>query len=455
MEKPFAFDPLLAFSMIGIFLVLGVFLRARVKFFQSFLIPSCIIGGIVGCIFLNFKLVDLPFSLFENIAYHCLNIAFISVGLTRNEQHKAPGKGRRVLKGALWIALMKGVTWPMQAIIGLAFVILFGLVGQELFPTFGLFLPLGFNEGPGQSLALGKVYESFGFQHASTVGLTFALIGYLFCFFVGIPMIRAGLKKGSARYGKKTLTKDFQKGILPRDNQIAGSARQTLYPENIDNMAYQMALVGFVFIVTYLFFYGLMQVLPAEQQKVVWGFYFAFGLIFATITSRVMKKIGVDHLVDPGTQRRITGFSLDFMIGSTLMAIQLAVVWEFIIPIMVISLTGGCMTLLSILYFGKRLEDHNLERTIVAYGTYTGQLSTGLLLLRTVDPDFKSPVLFELVVLSFIAVPIVLSCMLLATIQLTTDVGIGLTMALYGVIMALSAVLLKILRLWGKPKELF
>jgi hypothetical protein len=45
--------------------------------------------------------------------------------------------------------------------------------------------------------------------------------------------------------------------------------------------------------------------------------------------------------------------------------------------------------------------------------------------------------------------------MLLATIQLTAGVGIGLTMALYGVIMAASIVLLKILRLWGKPKELF
>ena len=29
-------------------------------------------------------------------------------------------------------------------------------IGQDIFPTFGLFLPLGFNEGPGQALSLAK-----------------------------------------------------------------------------------------------------------------------------------------------------------------------------------------------------------------------------------------------------------------------------------------------------------
>ena len=61
------------------------------------------------------------------------------------------------------MALVEGVTFPLQAVIGGLCVILFGLFGQELFYTFGFFVPLGFTEGPGQALSIGKVWEGFGF----------------------------------------------------------------------------------------------------------------------------------------------------------------------------------------------------------------------------------------------------------------------------------------------------
>lgn len=159
MGNPFIFDPVLALGMIGVFLIMGVFLRAKVKFFQSFLLPSCLVGGALGCIFLNFRLIDIQFSLFETIAYHFLNVVFISVGLTQNKsKSNLPGNGKRVLRGILWMSLMKGVTWPLQAIVGLLFVLFFSRIGYELFPTFGLFLPLGFNEGPGPVLSIAKIY---------------------------------------------------------------------------------------------------------------------------------------------------------------------------------------------------------------------------------------------------------------------------------------------------------
>jgi len=293
MGNPFIFDPVLAFSLIGMFLVIGVFLRAKIRFFQSFLLPSCLIGGILGCVFLNFKFMDLSFTLFETIAYHCLNIAFISVGLTQGgNKSKSTGKSKQVLRGALWMALMKGITWPLQAIVGLLFVLFFTGMGQEIFPSFGLFLPLGFNEGPGQALSIAKVYEDFGFKDAATIGLTFALFGYLFCFFVGMPLIRAGLKKGRAKYGNKTLAEDFMKGIIAskKDTDDQEAPRKTLYSENIDNMAYQFAMVGLAYLLTYFFCYGLTLILPGGTKKIVWGVFFVIGMAIAAIMTRIMKK---------------------------------------------------------------------------------------------------------------------------------------------------------------------
>jgi len=142
------------------------------------------------------------------------------------------------------------------------------------------------------------------------------------------------------------------------------------------------------------------------------------------------------------------------MIAATLMAIQLQVVWKFIVPIVAISVTGGLLTLFSIVYFGKRQDNLMFERTIVTYGTYTGQLSTGLLLLRIVDPEFRSSLLVELGVFAVMVAPITLPCLVFSTGQVSWGWGIWQTMAIYGAIMVVSLTLLKVLKYWGKPKEL-
>ncbi|NOY68214.1 MAG: hypothetical protein GXP53_01790 [Deltaproteobacteria bacterium] len=456
METPFVFEPLLGFGAIGIFLVIGVILRAKFRFFQSFLVPSCLIGGTLGCILLNASIFDLHFSLFENFAYHFLNIAFISVGLTPGEnENKKQGKGKQVLRGSLWMSFMKGITWPLQAIIGLGCVLLFNTFGKELFPTFGLLLPVGFNEGPGQALSIGKVYTEFGFEHAVTVGLTFAVIGYIFCFFLGMPLVKKGLSCGSAKYGKKSLPKDFLKGILPREKKDIVAGRLTLHTENIDNLAFQLGLVGLIYTLTYFLCFGITRIIPPTTGKVLWGFFFGIGMIMAVLFRWLLNRVGIAHLIDPGIQRRITGFGVDIMITATLMAINLGLVWKYIVPILIMSIPSGILTLLSILYFGRRMGFLNLEHTVVVYGMYTGQMSTGLLLLRMVDPEFKSPMLMELGIYPFIVFPFTAVCMVLATLPVSYGMSIGLAIGIYAAVMLLTLVLLKVMKLWGAPKKLF
>jgi ESS family glutamate:Na+ symporter len=61
MQIPFPFESMLTFGGLAIMRLAGVLLRARVPLFQRFLMPSRLIGGILGLIFLNtnpVKLVD-------------------------------------------------------------------------------------------------------------------------------------------------------------------------------------------------------------------------------------------------------------------------------------------------------------------------------------------------------------------------------------------------------------
>jgi ESS family glutamate:Na+ symporter len=447
MQIPFPFESMLTFGALAIMLLAGVLLRAKVSFFQRFLIPSCLIGGTLGLILMNLDLIKLSASNLETFAYHFFNISFISVGLTRTEnQGAALHPSKSIFKGSLWMALTQSTVFPLQAIIGGLLVIVFGGVGLKLFPTFGFFAPLGFNEGPGQALSFGKVWEGLGFEHAATIGATFAAIGYFFAFFVGVPLVNRGIRKGLAAQGRRELPHDFVTGVMDRKQEPKSAGTLTMHSANVDTLAFQAALVGLVYVVTYGFIKILGGFLAPDVAAILWGFFFFFGLIFAFVTRWVMTKIGVNHLIDIGIQRRVTGWSIDFLIVSTVMAIQLQTVWNYAVPILAISITSGVLTTVAVVFLGKRLWSYNLERTVAIYGTVTGTVSCGLLLLRIADPEFKSPAVIEVAVMNVIMLIPLAPYLILVNAPVWWDWSVALTVVVFCGAMVLSLILLKVLK---------
>ena len=184
--------------------------------------------------------------------YHFFNISFISVGLTvRTPEEKAAYSGKEMVRGSLWMALVEGITIPIQAIPGGLLVIAFNYFGYDLFRTFGFFAPLGFTEGPGQALSIGKVWENFGFEHAATIGLTFATVGFLFAFFVGVPLANWGIKKGRAEQPQTALPKDLLTGVIGKESSKESAGTLTMHSANVETLAFQFALVGLVYLLTY------------------------------------------------------------------------------------------------------------------------------------------------------------------------------------------------------------
>jgi ESS family glutamate:Na+ symporter len=453
MNTPFPFDSVLLFGFLAIMLLAGVLLRAGIPFFQRFLFPSCLIGGVLGLIFVNTGVVRFSPEALEAFAYHLFNISFISVGLTRDrEGDKGAGRSKEVMRGSLWMALTQGVTFPLQAVIGGLAVLLFSVFGVQLFSTFGFLVPLGFNEGPGQALSFGKVWETAGFNHAATLGLGFAAMGYFFAFFVGVPLVNHWIRKGSAAGGGGDLPRDFLTGVTARGQERETAGELTLHSGNVDTLAFQMAVVGLVYVLTYFFVKYLGSLLPADASKMLWGFFFFFGLGVALLLRWVMGKLGLDYLLDPGIQRRVTGWSVDFLIVSTVAAIQVLVVWTYIVPFLTASLVSGVLTTLLVLFLGKRLPSYNLERTVAIYGTVTGTVSCGLLLLRIADPDFRTPVALEIALMNVITVPIVGGCTVLVNGPLWWHWSVAFTVLVFAAIMIAALAAIRALGLWTRKK---
>ncbi|MCG6908722.1 MAG: hypothetical protein LJE94_01200 [Deltaproteobacteria bacterium] len=455
MEIPFQFDPMLAFGCLSIMLLVGVALRAHVGFFQHFLIPSCLIGGALGLLLVALGVIRFQASVWETFAYHFFNISFISVGLSAGAASRKQSRAdSHYLKGPLWMCLMQACSFYLQAAVGGLLVILFGLLGTNLFPTFGFLVPMGFEEGPGQALSFGKVWEGAGFGDGATIGLTFAAVGFLFAFCAGVPLANWGLRKGVASQGGGRLSRDFLRGIYAEGCGEEAAGKLTTHSANIDTLAFHLALIGLIYGLTYAFTLGLGKVVALFAPGVapmLWAFFFFFGMVIAFLVRMTMRKMGADYLLDAGIQRRITGWSVDYLIVATIMAIQVVVVWKYIVPISVMALSCGVLTTVTVFYFGSRLWGYNLERTVAIYGMVTGTVSSGLLLLRITDPEFKTPVAVELGIVNLFALPVVMGGSILVNAPLWWNWSVGLTVAVFAFILLVSLVLLKILKMVGPP----
>jgi len=217
-------------------------------------------------------------------------------------------------------------------------------------------------------------------------------------------------------------------------------------------MAFQAALVGLVYLMTYGFVKYIGLLLPPDAAKIMWGFFFVFGLVIALPVRLLIQKFGAGHLLDPGIQRRITGWSIDFLIVATVMAIQFLVVWKYALPIFLISILNGVLTTALVVYLGKRLWDNNLERTVAVYGAVTGTVSCGLLLLRIADPDFKTPVAIEIAAMNVLSIVPIGGCLLLVNAPLWWNWSITATSLVFMGVMAVGLALMRALKLWGPPK---
>lgn len=93
-----------------------------------------------------------------------------------------------------------------------------------------------------------------------------------------------------------------------------------------------------------------------------------------------------------------------------------------------------------------------MERIAGIFGTVTGTLPSGLLLVRILDPEFKTPAAIDLGLTSIFAAPFILSGLLLVNAPVLFGWSVELTILAFGGMLGVALLLTKIFGLWGKPR---
>lgn len=465
----------IAFGIASVMLCCGMFIRAKIPFFRHMLMPASVIGGLLGFIAMNviFTRVNVSgvsINDFSNIVDVFFVMSFISIGLTGGKKKKKAkdksdvktaqtenGLGSKkkekkkssgAVRGAMGMALIWCILYAVQPLIGIGVTAITGkTLGMD--PMYGILIPFAFCQGPGQASTYGRLFENtYGYQNAEMVALTYAVIGFVVAFGIGVPVARYGLKKGITK-NKSKINSSVERGYYTPEEQREPLGRSTFHSANIETFAAHFAIMG----VTYLLALGLaavVKLIPGIGPTFA-AMLFMWGMFAAYIVRWIMEKLHISYLINNAFQSRITGFFSDYLVVSSFMAIQVGVIGKWIIPIVIAGVIDAIVTFLISLYFGERLgSDHDFERILGVFGTSTGTTPSGLSLVRMVDPKLQTSTGAELGVMNM-GMLFSTPTMLFITFAGLNYISLPVACAGMFATVFVYLILLKVLGVWRKP----
>lgn len=420
-------DVFVLFGVISILFLISNSLRRKVPLIRKSLLPTAVIGGILLLIikelgFLDWLMEDVFRNLFQNesavhtdinkfmdsITYHSLALGFIAMSLKTTEKMKDRNKQTDIFNSGV----LTVTTYLIQGILGLGITMFLSLTLMPgLFAASGILLPLGYGQGSGQALNFGEIFEvQYGFLGGPSFGLTIAAVGLLVACVFGVFHMFLMKRKG--------LLKNNTDNPVFVSEEVIASPNEVPVTESVDRMSIQIGLVIFVYTITFLFMVGIDQIHIASIQgfldktivPLVYGFNFMVGSIFAVLLKQVFKILKKYNLMSrdyPNNYllNRLSGFMFDLMIITGIGAIEIKVLKPLIIPLILLCTIGLIVT-----YFYLRkacyvlFPNYKDEAFLSLFGMLTGTTSTGMILLREVDPKFETPAATNLVYLTFYAI---------------------------------------------------
>ena len=396
-------------------------LKQLIPILRRSLVPTSVLGGllllIISAVFQKSTgqvMFNIPFfgsngiSSLEILTYHSLALGFIATGLKTSD--------RKLTKLRRWEIFNTGVTtvstYLVQGIVGMVITIAAAMIVKDFFPAAGILLPFGYGQGTGQALNYGGIFEAdFGFDGGKSFGLTIAAMGFLSASIFGVIHLNI-LKVRGRTIGDGEEGAGIMNEKVEDDNEIPMGG-------SMDKLTVQITLIAIAYMMTNFIMWSLGNLLPG-MISVIYGFNFLLGVLSATLVKvalQTMKKAGLvkRQYTNNFLLTRIGNFFFDIMVVAGIAAIRLDVLESYWGIMLVLGLAGAAVTYFYLRFICKTLfRRYQEEQFLGMFGMLTGTASTGIILLREIDKEFRTPVADNMVYQNFPAIVFGFPMMLIA-----------------------------------------
>lgn len=426
-----------ATAVLSMLLLLGLFLRAKVKLFRKLLIPASVLGGFVGVLLGSQVLGRSGITLFKEewvdlwtlLPSILMTPIFAAIPLCNfKDKKQSSGHDKRHICTVFMEGGLGGAGFAIQMLLGVGLALLIGHLVPSLYPynNFGCEMVFGFNGGHALAGLLGGLLRDNGKEYwevAQSIGSTYSTIGLLGGIITGVLLINRAIHRGETAVVKESAALDDTTtyGFTKKISDQPSVGRETTNNSAISTVTVHVALLLVVSYIGYLlntFFsamgWDFLSALPAY----IWAMMAGYPINW------VLNKLNLGWLFDAKVKNAVVGVCTDFVIVSAMASMDVSAVVTYIVPICLISLAGFIVTYFMTFGIFKRFMPNNyaFERAIIFYGMNTGVSATGITLLRIIDPDFSTPALedFSLAnafmnIKDVIFVPVYLSLIVIGT----------------------------------------
>lgn len=391
---------MISFISLCILLGLGYWLRRKLVFLQRLYLPASVIAGLLGLVLLqSFKGSGAPLpeewtlgwnklpGILINIVFACL---FLGVSI--------PGFSKIWKSAGRQLAYGQIVAWG-QYVVGIGLVLF--LLGPVFHVNvlFGAILPVGFEGGHGTAGGLGPVFDELGWAAGKDFALASATGGIISAILVGMALINWAVRNGYVTEKKpphENVEEEDWTGSIPANDRPA-AGRLTVSGDVIESLSLHLVivaaaiLIGIGFKQLLVLLEGVVPVLAKHHLLSSFPLFplcMLGGLLVQLFADRFDPNDHIDH----GLTRRIQNTALDFLVVAAIATIRLDIVATGWIPLVILIVAGILWNVFCLMWLARKVFPNAwFERAIAELGQSMGVTATGLLLLRVVDPDYKTP----------------------------------------------------------------
>lgn len=402
-----------AFVLLGVALLAGKVMRMRMAWAQKLFLPSSILGGFLALL-LGPQVLGRLGEFFDNGFGEYLTTGGIWGEDVLSVWRTLPGLLISVVFATLFLGqklpkpkevvnlagpqLSIGVAFASgQYVVGLliAVLILVPLLGMR--PEVATLIEIGFEGGHGTAAGMMPVFEDVGWTEGGDLAVGIATVGLVFGIIIGVAVINWAIRTGRTQVITEVAdrSREEQRGLFRADEQYA-AAKMTARPSSIEPLSLHFAFVALAVLIgvgILEFLQWIEQMLWADKMELLsYVPLFPVAMIGGIIVQRFLVAIGYDYLIDANMMLRVQGLALDLLIVSALATISITAIAENWVAFVLLSIGGILFNLFVLLWLTPRtIPSFWLERGIGDFGQSMGVTATGLVLMRIVDPESKSP----------------------------------------------------------------
>jgi ESS family glutamate:Na+ symporter len=370
-------------AAMSLIMIIATWLRVKVSFLRRFHIPASLLAGFIGLALGPYFLKVIPqevMNCYSNLAGRLIVIVFapMLMGVQISNIKKLAKTA-----GATYVVnwFMQGMQFAVPMLLGaFALTPIFGTHG-----LFGTIIDAGWYGGHGTAGGLKVVYEELGWVDGHALAVTSATIGLAFGIIAGVSLINIAVKRGWTNYLKESVSLEAADKELFTPEESTEGTKTTVSSGVIDTLAFHASLIG---VAAFIGWFITKAIKIYFNITIGW---FVTAMIGGLIVQLTFGRTKWGQYIDKNTLNRLQGLSLEFLVAGAVASLQVPIVIAYWKPLLI---QQGIMAVLMVWFVvwlsPRTIPEDWFENSMVIFGTGCGVMATGLLLLKTADPEAKS-----------------------------------------------------------------